>query len=84
VCILVTEDRLVVGRHGEIVLVRFRAEHGPERREELAPVHLERVFVGPELLDDLERRVAAKGLDHEEAAVSARGFSRAARAPSPP
>ena len=64
---LVTENGLRVRSRHEIEAARIVPELLLQHADELVPIHLERLLFGPDLVDELERRVVAAGLDDEHA-----------------
>ncbi len=80
---LVAEHRLLVRRRGEVELARIASQLAPAAS---ASSSWRSTWNGcssrPQLLDDLQRRIVAVGLDRQQPPARARGCAPAARAPS--
>ena len=64
---VVAEHGARVGVGVEVVVARILAQLGAHRAQQVVAVGLERVLLRPDLAHDLQARVAAAGMDAEQA-----------------
>ena len=55
----ILENRLIVRRRANVVIVRRIAQPTPQCPEQFVPIDLERIFIGPDLANQFQPRITA-------------------------
>ena len=81
---LIAEDRTRVGGRIEIVVARGRSQLMLDLAQQRVAVGLERVFAGPDLIDDLHAGILAMRMDADQPPARTQATAPAASRPSRP